>query len=100
MSAERAWLRPALAGLLALVVLAPLFAWAAGAVGYTEPLEVAAEATGAADDATASPSALPGYVVPGADGPLGTLLAALVGTGLTLLVAFGAGRLLNDPKGA
>lgn len=94
---ERDWLRPALVALLALAVLAPVFAWASGAVGYTEPLEHAAEATGAADDATASPSVFAGYALSGLPDGVGTLVSALVGTGLTLVVAFGAGRLLGTP---
>jgi cobalt/nickel transport protein len=84
-------------GLLVLVVLAPVFAWAAGAVGYAEPLEHAAEATGAADAATSiAPALLPDYSVPGLGGSLGTLLSAVVGTALTLGVAVGAGRLLEQ----
>jgi cobalt/nickel transport protein len=79
-----------------LVLLAPVFAWAAGAVGYAEPLENAAEATGAVDAATTTlPALLPDYAVPGLDGPLGTLVAAAVGTALTLAVTVGAGRLLE-----
>ena len=91
------WLRGAVAGLLVLVVLAPVFGLAAGAVGYAEPLENAAEATGAADDAdTITPGLLPDYSVPGLSSPLGTLISAAVGTGLTLGVAIGAGRLLEQ----
>jgi cobalt/nickel transport protein len=93
--AER-WGRRALLGLLVLVVLAPAFGWASGAVGYAEPLEHAAEATGASDAASPTTLApLPGYSVPGLGTPLGTLASAAVGTGLTLAVALGAGRLLE-----
>ncbi|MEF8825795.1 MAG: metal transporter, partial [Halapricum sp.] len=49
-----------------MALLAPVFAWAAGQVGYTEPLELAAEETGATDDAdpvTTGP--FPDYSVPG-----------------------------------
>lgn len=91
------WFRRALLVVLVLVVLAPVFAWAAGAVGYAEPLENAAEATGAADAAsTTLPGLLPDYSVPGLASPLGTLLSAVVGTGLTLAVALGTGRLLEQ----
>jgi cobalt/nickel transport protein len=90
------WLRRATLGLLVLVVLAPLFGWASGAVGYAEPLENAAERTGAADDATTTvPGLLPDYAVPGLASPLGTLVSAAVGTALTLGVAVGLGRLLE-----
>ncbi|ELZ31453.1 CbiM protein C-terminal domain-like protein [Halogeometricum pallidum JCM 14848] len=83
-------------GLLVLVALAPVFGWAAGAVGYVEPLERAAEETGAADAANPTISGvLPDYSVPGLGSSLGTLASAVVGTALTLAVAVGAGRLLE-----
>jgi len=92
-----AWVRGAGLCLLALVVLAPAFAWASGAVGYAEPLEHAAAATGAADDAgTTIPGLLPDYSVPGLGPTLGTLISAVVGTALTLGVAVAAGRLLEE----
>jgi cobalt/nickel transport protein len=91
------WLRGAMIGLVVLVVLAPVFGWAAGAVGYAEPLENAAELTGAADGATSIvPAVFPDYSVPGVGGSLGTLLSAAIGTALTLGVAIGAGRLLEQ----
>lgn len=90
------WLRWAVFGLLLLVMLAPVFGWAAGAVGYAEPLENAAEETGATDAAsTINPGVFPDYTVLGLTSPLGTLVSAAVGTALTLLVAVGAGRLLE-----
>jgi len=90
------WVRRALLFVLALVILAPAFGWASGAVGYAEPLENAAEATGAADAASAiNPGLLPDYSVPGLAPPLGTLVSAVVGTALTLAVALGLGRLLE-----
>jgi cobalt/nickel transport protein len=92
------WVRRAVAGLLVLVLLAPVFAWAAGAVGYAEPLEHAAATTGAADDAASTPSPLPDYSVPGLPAPVGTLVSALVGTALTLAVAFGVGRALEGDR--
>ncbi|WP_273837436.1 PDGLE domain-containing protein [Halococcus sp. PRR34] len=98
MSAVRSkpWVRYAVLGLLVLVVLAPVFGWAAGAVGYAEPLENAAEATGAADAATTiNPGVLPDYSVPGLAGSAGTFVSALVGTTLTLGVGIGVGRLLD-----
>jgi cobalt/nickel transport protein len=90
------WGRGALIGLLVLVLLAPVFGWASGAVGYAEPLENAAERTGAADAAeTTLPALLPDYAVPGLNTPLGTLVSAAVGTALTLAVGVGTGRLLE-----
>ena len=95
------WFRSALLVLLALVVLAPVFGWAAGQVGYAEPMENAAEATGAADQADALHRGLmPDYSVPGLGSAAGTLVAALAGTALTLTVATGFGRLLANGNGA
>jgi cobalt/nickel transport protein len=94
--ANRRWLRRSLAFVLVLVLLSPLFAWAAGAVGYAEPLEHAAEATGATDDArSVLDSPLPDYSVPGLGPHVGTLLSGLVGTALTLVLVLGVGRLLE-----
>lgn len=91
------WGQRALLGLLVLVVLAPVFGWASGVVGYAEPLENAAEETGAADAAEPiNPGLLPDYSVPGLSSPIGTLVSALVGTALTLAVAVGVGRLLEQ----
>jgi len=90
------WLPRALAALLVLTLLAPVFGWAAGQVGYAEPLENAAEATGATDHATATGAApFSDYGVSGLGGPTGTFLSAVVGTALTLLLGAGIGRLLG-----
>jgi len=90
------WGRRALLGLVVLVVLAPVFAWASGVVGYAEPLENAAEETGASDAVDSiNPGLFPDYSVPGLGSPLGTLVSAVVGTALTLTVALGTGRLLE-----
>jgi cobalt/nickel transport protein len=91
------WLPRALAALLILTLLAPVFGWAAGQVGYAEPLENAAEATGATDHATAVGTALfPDYGVPGLGGATGTFVSAVVGTALTLLVGAAIGRALGS----
>lgn len=94
--ASEPWARKALAVLAVLIVLAPVFGWAAGAVGYAEPIENAAERTGAAEHETGiNPGLFPDYTVPGLGDGVGTLLSAVVGTGLTLGVALGLGRLLE-----
>ena len=91
------WGRLALLGLLVLVVLAPVFGWASGVVGYAEPLENAAEETGASNAAEPiNPGLLPDYSVPGLSSSLGTLVSAVVGTALTLAVAVGVGRVLEQ----
>lgn len=90
------WVRGAVICLLVLVLLAPVFGWASGAVGYAEPLENAAEKTGASEEATSTHSGVfPDYTIPGLGSPLGTLVSALVGTALVMGVALGAGRLLE-----
>jgi cobalt/nickel transport protein len=92
---DRSWVRPALAAVLVLVALSPAFAWGAEAVGYAEPLENAAEETGAADDARVLvPGLLPDYSVPGLGLIPGTILSGLVGSAVTLLLAVGVGRYL------
>ncbi|MFB6109728.1 MAG: PDGLE domain-containing protein [Halodesulfurarchaeum sp.] len=88
------WIRTAILGILLLVVLAPMFGWAADAVGYEEPLENAAEATGATDEATRHLAGLlPGYAVPGIRPPVEPILAAALGSFLTFTAAGGIGRL-------
>jgi len=95
------WLVGALAILLALTLLAPVFGWAAGAVGYAEPLENAAEQTGAVDSAEAvSIALLADYSVAGLGSAAGTFVSAVVGTALTLVVALGIGRLLGTAPNA
>lgn len=92
---QEPWVRRALAVVVVLALLAPVFAWGANMVGYSEPLENAAEQTGAADDAQSSPSLFAGYSLPGLGSGLGTLGAALVGAALTLAAVVGLGRLVE-----
>jgi cobalt/nickel transport protein len=93
--ARARWHRRSLAGLLALVALAPGFGWTAARTGYAEPMDNAAAFAGAAADAVPTGIALfSGYAIPGLGRHAGTLAGALLGTGLTLLVALGVGRLL------
>ena len=90
------WRGRALVVLAILVVLTPVFGWASGVVGYAEPLEHAAEAAGAADEASTVASGLfPDYSVPGLGAPAGTLVSALVGTTLTLVLVLCAGKLVE-----
>ncbi|WP_136602249.1 PDGLE domain-containing protein [Salinigranum halophilum] len=90
------WFRRSLVALAVLVLLTPVFALAAGAVGYAEPLENVAEATGATEhERTLLSSPFPDYSVTGTGTVVGTLVSGLVGTAVTLLVAVGLGRLLD-----
>lgn len=93
---ERSWVRTAVVLLVVLAVLAPVFALGAEAVGYAEPLDHAASATGAEDDALGPTSVFSGYTLPGLGGSPGTLGAALVGAGLTLVLTLAAGRVLEQ----
>jgi len=89
------WQRRSLAGLFVLVLLTPVFAWAAGQTGYAEPMDNAAELAGATSNAVPTgPSLLSGYTIPGLGPHAGTFGAALFGTLLTFGLALGAGRLL------
>jgi hypothetical protein len=60
------------------ILLSPLFAIAADAVGYSEPLEKSAEHLGA-EESSIYGGILPDYSVPGIDSPIGTFLAGVVG---------------------
>lgn len=91
------WARKALAVVVVLIILAPVFGLAAGAIGYAESIDNAAEETGATEhESVLNPGLFPDYTVPGLGGGLGTLLSAVVGTGLTLAIAVGVGRLLEE----
>jgi len=94
--ARRTWVKAAIACVLVLVALSPAFAWAAGQVSYAEPLENAAEETGAVDEARSiNPGLLPGYTIPGLDTYIGTFLSGLVGVGVVFLLTVGIGRALR-----
>jgi hypothetical protein len=94
---DRSWLPWALLGLGGLILLAPVFDFAATAVGYTEPLGHAAAAAGAVDaEISVYSGLLPEYSVPGSESAMGTLVAAAIGTAITFIVAIGLGRLLEQ----
>lgn len=94
---SNSWLQKGILGLVILVLLTPVFGWAAGAVNYAEPLENAAEAAGATTAATTMhPGLFPDYSVSGLDSSLGTLVSGIVGTALTLLIVVGGGRFLES----
>jgi len=89
--------RRPLAGLLALVALSPVFAWAADAVGYAEPMENAAARAGVAADPLVA-GLFPGYAVPGVDALVGTAAAGLAGTAVTFVAALAVARLLRTAR--
>lgn len=94
--ARRPWVKAAAAVILVMVALSPVAAWAAGVVNYAEPLENAAEATGAADAArTIYSGLLPGYTVPELNVYVGTLISGLVGVVIVFIIAVAIGRVLK-----
>lgn len=89
------WIYRSLGVVFLLVLFSPAFEWAATRVGYAEPLENAAVATGAHDAAQVIvPGILPGYSVPGLGPYVGTLLAGLAGIAIALALGVALGRLL------
>ncbi|MBO8183187.1 MAG: PDGLE domain-containing protein [Archaeoglobus sp.] len=77
-----------------LIILSPLFAYAADLVGYSEPLENIAEKLGA-EEKTLYEGILPDYSVPGLDMTSGTLISAVVGALITMGVAFGVAKVIS-----
>lgn len=93
---DRRWIYRSLAVVFVLVLASPAFEWGAARVGYAEPLENAAAATGAHGAAeVVVPSILPGYTVPGLGSAAGTILAGLVGIAIALALGVALGRVLS-----
>jgi hypothetical protein len=93
---DRQWVRNGLGLVALLIVLSPVFAWAASTVGYAEPLE---HAIAAADIVGSGPTLgglLPGYALPWVGPYVGTLLSAALGTTLVLVVTLGLGHHLSS----
>ena len=78
-----------------LLLLTPLFAWAADLVGYAEPLENAAEHLGAMEHETAIISGiLPDYTIPGANPYVSAIVAGIVGCVIVLVIGILVGKAL------
>ncbi|MCU4139536.1 MAG: ABC-type Co2+ transport system [Methanophagales archaeon] len=78
-----------------LLLLTPLFAWAADLVGYAEPLENAAEHLGAMEHETAIISGiLPDYTIPGANPYASAIVAGIVGCVIVLVIGILVGKAL------
>jgi len=78
-----------------LLLLTPLFAWAADLVGYAEPLENAAEHLGAMEHETAIISGiLPDYTIPGANPYASAVVAGIVGCVIVLVIGILVGKAL------
>ncbi len=77
-----------------LVALTPLFAYAAEMVGYSEPLENIAARIGVEEEPVYS-GLIPDYTIPNLDPVVGTLVSAVIGVALTLVIVYGASQLLR-----
>jgi len=78
-----------------LLLLTPIFAWAADLVGYAEPLENAAEHLGAMEHETAIISGiLPDYTIPGANPYASAIVAGIVGCVIVLVIGILVGKAL------
>lgn len=77
-----------------MILLSPLFAYAAELVVYSEPLENAAEKLGAEEDQDYL-GILPDYSVPGLDPHSGTLISGVIGTIVTLALALAIGKVFR-----
>ncbi|HIP25825.1 MAG TPA: metal transporter [Archaeoglobus profundus] len=86
---NRAWI---VIGIM--VLLSPLFAYAAELVNYSEPLENVAKQLGAEEN-TLWTGILPDYTVPGINVYVGTLIAGAIGTAIVFGVAYGIGSCLR-----
>lgn len=81
----------ALVAIAVMILLSPLFAYAAELVGYSEPLENAAAVIGL-EEHPIYEGILPDYTVPGLDPYTGTLIAGAIGTVIVLALGYAFGR--------
>ena len=77
-----------------LIILAPIFAWAADLVGYSEPLENAAEEAGASEHGGAYHGIFPDYTLPGINPYLSAMIAGIIGC----LIIMGVAAILKKFK--
>lgn len=95
MNADAGWTRRTLVLVGCLVALSPLFAWAAGVVGYAEPMGNLAARFGAeAHVYRTVPGLFPDYRVAGVGPYAGTFVSGVAGVAVTFAAAFGVGQLL------
>lgn len=89
------WSRRTLLLVGSLVALSPLFAWAAGVVGYAEPMGNLAAQFGAETHVYRTvPGLFPDYRVAGVGPYAGTFVSGVAGVAVTAAVALGVGQLL------
>jgi hypothetical protein len=80
--------------LFLLLVLSPIFAYAAEIVGYSEPLENVAEMLGVEENQEYE-GLLPDYSVPGLDMFSGTFISGVVGSLIVLGMAYGLAKVAS-----
>lgn len=83
--------KTALIVVAAMIVLAPLFAYLAELVNYTEPLEVAAENLGLSENSIWS-GIFPDYTVPGLNEYIGAFITGAIGVVLILAIGVAFAR--------
>ena len=83
--------RAALVAIGVMIVFAPVFAYLAELVNYTEPLEVAAEKLGL-EEVSIWSGVFPDYTVPGINDYLGALITGAIGVALILAVGVALAR--------
>ncbi|MEM1994430.1 MAG: hypothetical protein QXW32_02985 [Nitrososphaerales archaeon] len=88
-------MRKALIAVVVLIILTPLFAYAAELVGYSEPLENVAAALGVEEGEPLYGGILPDYKVSGLDPYVGTLISAAVGCAAVFLLVYSVSRLMR-----
>lgn len=87
-------MKRALLVVAALIILTPLFAYAAELVGYSEPLENIASNLGVEENLLYK-GLLPDYTVGGLDPYIGTLISAVIGSALVFLLVYGFSHLMR-----
>jgi hypothetical protein len=87
-------LKRALIVIAVLIILTPLFAYAAELVGYSEPLENIATNLGV-EETPFYKGLLHDYTINGLDPYIGTLISAIIGTALVFIVVIGTSHLLR-----
>ncbi|MDI9611357.1 MAG: energy-coupling factor ABC transporter permease [Archaeoglobales archaeon] len=79
--------RASFALIAVLIALSPIFAYFAENVGYSEPLENAAEMLGL-EESPIYEGLLPDYTIPGLDPYIGTLISGAIGVMIVLMLAY------------
>jgi len=88
-------MKKAYVAIAVMLILAPLFAWAADLVNYSEPLENAAEEAGAEENQSYS-GIFPDYTVPGLNPYISALITGFIGVAIILAVFYGVKMAKND----